>query len=198
MTPFKKFINLIKIGEAGGIAKRYMVMNSFDGSLTALGIIIGAMIADVPDARTIILAGLGASIAMGVSGSFGAYLTESAVKKEELEEKQAAMLEEINNTILDQAAEISSIFVAVVDGLSPFLAATFSFLPFFGTFLFGWSLYVAFIFSIILTAIALFILGAYLGQISSENKLYYGLRMVVAGIITAVLVMFLELLGEFT
>lgn len=198
MTPIKKFISLIRIGEAGGIAKRYMVMNSFDGSLTALGIIIGAMLADVTDAKMIILAGLGASIAMGVSGSFGAYLTESAVKKEELEEKQAAMLEEINNTILDQAAEVSSIFVAVVDGLSPFLAATFSILPFFGTYLFSWSLEVAFIGSIILTSIALFILGAYLGQISSENKLYYGLRMVVAGIITAILVLFLEILGEFT
>jgi predicted membrane protein (TIGR00267 family) len=198
MTPIKKFISLIRIGEAGGIAKRYMVMNSFDGSLTALGIIIGAMLADVTDAKMIILAGLGASIAMGVSGSFGAYLTESAVKKEELEEKQAAMLEEINNTILDQAAEVSSIFVAVVDGLSPFLAATFSILPFFGTYLFSWSLEVAFIGSIILTSIALFILGAYLGQISSENKLYYGLRMVVAGIITAILVLFLEILSEFT
>jgi len=198
MTPIQKIINLIKIGEAGGIAKRYMVMNSFDGSLTALGIIIGSFLAKVQDPKTIILAGLGASIAMGVSGSFGAYLTESALKKEELEEKQSAMLEEINDTILDQAAEVSSIFVAIVDGLSPFIAATFSFLPFFGTYLFNWSLQMAFIGSILLTSIALFILGAYLGKISSENKLYYGLRMVVAGIITAILVMFLEILSEFT
>ena len=180
------------MGEAGGIAKRYMVMNAFDGSLTALGIIIGSFLAGVSLPSTIILAGLGASIAMGVSGGFGAYLTESALKKEELAEKGAAMLEELNDTVMDQAAQVSSIFVAVVDGLSPFVASSISFLPFFIISWLSLDIFVAYLSSIILTALTLFFLGVYLGAISKENKWIYGIRMIIAGVITGILVMLLE------
>ena len=181
------------MGGTGGIARRYMVMNSFDGSLTALGIIIGSILANVKEPSTILLAGLGASIAMGVSGGFGAYLTETAVKKQELAEKESAMLEEINDTVHDQAAQVSSIFVAIVDGISPFIAASISFMPYFFAPALGFDIGIAYISSIVLTAITLFILGAYLGAISDENKVFYGLRMIVAGVVTAILVMLLEI-----
>ncbi|MHA1940668.1 MAG: VIT1/CCC1 transporter family protein [Candidatus Hodarchaeales archaeon] len=192
MLSINKIKELLKIGGTGGIAKRYAVMNSFDGALTALGIIIGSKLAGVEDASTILLAGLGASIAMGVSGGFGAYLTESAVKKQELAEKESAMLEEINDTVHDQAAQISSIFVAVVDGLSPFVAALISFMPFFIVTLFGLDIDFAYLFSVILTTFSLFFLGAYLGAISQENKWLYGLRMIIAGVVTGILIMLLE------
>lgn len=194
MKSLKQIRNLLQMGETEGIAKRYMVMNSFDGALTALGIIIGSFLAGVNDPRTLILAGLGASIAMGVSGGFGAYLTESAVKKEELAEKESAMLEEIGDTVHYQAAAISSYFVAAVDGLSPFVAATVSFLPFFGAYLLGWTIEVAYLTSVLLTSMSLFILGAYLGKISKENMVLNGIRMIIAGIVTAILVMILEFL----
>ena len=180
------------MGGAGGIARRYMVMNSFDGSLTALGIILGSFLADVEEPSTILLAGLGASIAMGVSGGFGAYLTEIAVKKQELAEKEKAMLEEINDTVHDQAAQVSSIFVAIVDGISPFIAASISFMPYFFAPVLGYDIEIAYISSVLLTAVALFILGAYLGVISEENKVLYGLRMIVAGVVTAILILLLE------
>ena len=64
MIKKQKILELIQLGGTGGIAKRYMIMNSFDGSLTALGIIIGSFLAGVRDPQTLILAGLGASIAM--------------------------------------------------------------------------------------------------------------------------------------
>jgi predicted membrane protein (TIGR00267 family) len=197
VNSISKFKELLKIGGAGGIAQRYMVMNSFDGSLTALGIIIGSFLARVHNPGTIVLAGLGASIAMGVSGGFGAYLTETAVKKQELAEKQEAMLEEFNGTVLDEAAQTSSIFVAVVDGLSPFVAASISFLPFFLVSLIGIDIGFAYLLSVFLTTIVLFLLGAYLGEISNENKLNYGVRMIVAGVVTAILIMFLEFFTVF-
>ncbi|MHA1443823.1 MAG: VIT1/CCC1 transporter family protein [Candidatus Hodarchaeales archaeon] len=193
MLSIHKIKELLAMGEAGGIAKRYMVMNSFDGSLTALGIIIGSYLAGVNLPSTIILAGLGASIAMGVSGSFGAYLTETAIKKQELAEKESAMLEEINDTVHDQANQISSIFVAAVDGLSPFIASSISFLPFFIVSWLSLDIAIAYFSSVILTGITLFILGAYLGAISKENKWLYGVRMIIAGVLTGILVMMLEL-----
>ena len=194
MKSFKQIIDLLQMGETEGIAKRYMVMNSFDGALTALGIIIGSFLAHVDDPRTLILAGLGASIAMAVSGGFGAYLTESAVKKEELAKIESVMLEEFEDTVVNQAATISSYFVAIVDGLSPFVAASISFLPFFGAYFFGWAIQLAYISSVLLTAVSLFFLGAYLGKISKENVILNGIRMIIAGIVTAILVMVLEFL----
>ncbi|MFX0211691.1 MAG: VIT1/CCC1 transporter family protein, partial [Candidatus Hodarchaeota archaeon] len=154
MKSFKQIINLLQMGETEGIAKRYMVMNSFDGALTALGIIIGSFLANVDDPRTLILAGLGASIAMAVSGGFGAYLTESALKKEELAEIESVMLEEFEYTVVNQAARISSYFVAFVDGFSPFTAAAISFLPFFGAYLFDWPIQFAYISSVLLTGVS--------------------------------------------
>ena len=192
MISISKLKELLSMGGAGGIARRYMVMNSFDGSLTALGIILGSFLADVEEPSTILLAGLGASIAMGVSGGFGAYLTEIAVKKQELAEKEKAMLEEINDTVHDQAAQVSSIFVAIVDGISPFIAASISFMPYFFAPVLGYDIEIAYISSVLLTAVALFILGAYLGVISEENKVLYGLRMIVAGVVTAILILLLE------
>jgi predicted membrane protein (TIGR00267 family) len=195
MKSLKEIKDLLQLGGSGGIAKRYMVMNSFDGSLTALGIIIGSWLARVSDPRTLILAGLGASIAMGISGGFGAYLTESAMKKEELEEMESAMLENLDNTIRHQAAEFSSIFVALVDGFSPFVAASVSFLPFIVASFVNMNMNSAYTFSIILTLVTLFILGAYLGRISQENLLLNGGRMIIAGAIVGVLVFFLGLIS---
>ena len=131
---------------------------------------------------------------MAVSGGFGAYLTESAVKKEELAEIESVMLEEFEDTVVNQAATISSYFVAIVDGLSPFVAASISFLPFFGAYFFGWPVQFAYISSVLLTTVSLFVLGAYLGKISKENVILNGVRMIIAGIVTAILVMVLEFL----
>ncbi|MFX0174093.1 MAG: hypothetical protein ACFE9L_19605, partial [Candidatus Hodarchaeota archaeon] len=60
----------------------------------------------------------------------------------------------------------------------------------------NWEIGLAYIFSIILTLITLFILGAYLGRISQENLLLNGVRMIFAGIIVGVLIFFLELISS--
>lgn len=185
---------LLKLGDSTDIAKRYFVMNGFDGALTALGIILGAWLAGVTDPRTVILAGMGASIAMGVSGGFGAYLTESAMKKEKLAEFEDVMLEEFDNTVFDEAAKWDSYFVAAVDGISPFLASAVSISPFFLADILDWDINHIYLSAVILTALILFLLGAFLGRISKENIPRNGLKMLAAGIVTGILVLFLEFL----
>ncbi|MHA2231652.1 MAG: VIT1/CCC1 transporter family protein [Candidatus Hodarchaeales archaeon] len=185
---------LLSMGDSGDIAKRYFVMNAFDGALTALGIILGSWLAGISDPKILILAGMGASIAMGVSGGFGAYLTENALKKEELADFEDAMLERFENTLFDEAAKWESWFVAVVDGISPFMAGAIAFSPFFLATWLGWQIGFAYLSAIILTFFILFLLGAYLGRISKENIPKSGLKMLIAGIITGLLVMLLEFL----
>jgi hypothetical protein len=58
--------NLVQIG-ADEIARRYFVMNAFDGALTILGVVVGFAISHEGNARLVLSAGAGASLAMGIS-----------------------------------------------------------------------------------------------------------------------------------
>ena len=93
---FKRIIGKIriydKIASIGEIARRYFAMNSFDGVLTILGILIGSYFGGIRQANIVISAGLGASIAMMVSGIWGTYLTEQAERTKSLKELESSIL----------------------------------------------------------------------------------------------------------
>ena len=173
------------------IARRYFIKNGFDGSMTVLGIIVGSWIVGVKDPEFIVTAGLGACLAMGVSGLFGAYMTEKAERKKHLKTVEAAMLTDLSDSILSDASNFVSLYAALIDGASPMLTAVISLIPFIltltGTFII-WDAYIA---SFILTLATLFSLGLYLGRIAKENILLYGVQTVAAGILIVVIVLLL-------
>ena len=74
----KRWKKYSEISDVGPITRRYFVMNAFDGALTMLGVIFGAYVSGVLKPMIIISAGIAGSIAMGVSGMSGAYMTEKA------------------------------------------------------------------------------------------------------------------------
>ena len=55
---------LLRISRSEEIARRYFVVNGFDGALTMLGIIIGFYVSEPAGLGTIISACLGAAIAL--------------------------------------------------------------------------------------------------------------------------------------
>ena len=57
-----QYNNIANVGE---IARRYFVMNAFDGVLTIIGMLMGNMAAGVTNANIVITTGLSTSIAMG-------------------------------------------------------------------------------------------------------------------------------------
>jgi predicted membrane protein (TIGR00267 family) len=183
-----QFRSYVKITEADEIARRYFVMNAFDGSLTMLGIILGTALAQVEDARIVIGAGVGASLAMGMSGFFGTYMTERAERTRKLKKLERAMVTNLDDSVWDNASSFVSVWAAFVDGLSPALAAIVAVVPFimahFGAVDFGTALYS----SLVLIALTLFVLGAYLGRISEENLIWNGVRMLCVGAVTGFLV----------
>ena len=90
--------------ELGEIARRYFVMNFFDGVLTVLGIVIGNFILFVdndptndPTKLLVIIPALATSIAIGISGISGGYLSERAERKRNIIEMQKAMAEHAQN-----------------------------------------------------------------------------------------------------
>ena len=166
------------------IARRYFVKNGFDGSMTMLGIVVGSWIAGVTEPRIIVTAGLGACLAMGISGLFGAYMTERAERKRHLKTLEAAMITDLQDSIFEEASNFVSFYAAIVDGASPILTAIFSLIPFVLTINGTMLIWDAYITSFIVSLAALFLLGLYLGRIAKENILLYGAQTLAAGVIT--------------
>jgi predicted membrane protein (TIGR00267 family) len=188
---FREYDKLANISE---IARRYFAMNAFDGVLTIIGVLMGNFVANVSDARIVLSTGLATCIAMGVSGLWGAYLTESAERKRDLDELSKVTLTDMTNTRIGRASRAAIVIVAVVDGLSPFMAALIVLIPFFvagNSHDLTWAYYT----SLGLALLALFSLGLFLGSISKGRMIIYGLKTVLAGVVSIIISFFLGVEG---
>jgi len=186
---FGKFRNYIKLVKADEIARRYFVMNAFDGALTILGVIVGAIVAGEVNLRVIISAGAGASLAMGVSGAWGAYVAERAERRRFLKELERHMFRSLQGSILDKAFLATAFWVAFVDGVSPALAAAIPLIPFVMVLMNIIPVEIGLIASITLNLFTLFILGVFIGRLSHENVWIHGALMVSAGVVTALILL---------
>jgi len=183
----KKWKQYSKISEVGSITRRYFVMNAFDGALTMLGVVIGSHIAGIIDPLPIISAGIAGSVAMGASGMSGAYMTEKAERTKKMKDLEKAMLTDMKNGLHDKSHRFAAIYAAIVDGVSPALAAMIVISPFFILNLGLITSEVAFYSCITLTLTVLVLLGVYLARISDESMIKYGIQMLAVGCITAAL-----------
>ena len=184
----------IRITGVSEIARRYFVMNAFDGALTMLGIVMGAFAIGGLDPRIIIGAGFGGSLAMMISGVSGAYMTERAERLRELERLEKAMLKTMDNTVQARAIRFASIYVAIVDGLAPFIVSVIAIVPFILSQIGVVGVEFAVILSVSITLLVLFILGGFLGKISKRNIIVSGIKMAAAGIATAIVALLFNLL----
>ncbi len=176
-----KFAEYDRIAGISEIARRYFAMNTFDGLLTIIGVLMGNYAAGVSEPRIVISTGLSTCIAMGISGLWGSYMTEAAERKRDLQDLEAQTLCDLSKTRIGHASRAAAVIVAVVDGLSPFLAALLVLSPFFAARLLP-SLRWAYAGSLGVALVSLFVVGAFLGKISRENKLISGVKMIAAGL----------------
>ena len=183
---FNDFDSLVGISE---IARRYFAMNAFDGALTIIGVVMGNLVAGVGNTRIVISTGLSTSIAMGISGLWGAYLTESAEREREMDELSRVTLVEMKETRIGRASRLAVLIVALVDGISPFLTALIILIPFFFASLFP-SLQTVYFTSLTVALVVLFLLGVFLGRVSGKSWIGFGIRTVLAGIFS-ILIAFL-------
>jgi predicted membrane protein (TIGR00267 family) len=152
---------------------------------------MGNITAGVNQPHIVVNTGLATCIAMGVSGLWGAYLTEAAERKRDLAELNRYTLTDLSPTRIGQASRTAVVVVMLVNGLSPLLAALVVLVPFFMGGLFSdirWNYYA----SLGLALCILFGLGLFLGHISRENLLWYGLKTVVAGVISILIIFLLH------
>ncbi|MFA6001245.1 MAG: hypothetical protein WC828_03920 [Thermoleophilia bacterium] len=170
-----------RIASVGEIARRYFAMNAFDGVLTILGVLVGGYFGHLEDAGKIVVLGMTASFAMGISGFYGAYMTEHAERSRALQELEESTLSNLKDTDIGHASTYATIIVALVDGFSPFAAAAIAVSPFFlgSAIPFKTAYYISFA----LAFCELFALGIFLGAISRERVVFSGIKMVSAGLI---------------
>jgi predicted membrane protein (TIGR00267 family) len=177
------------------IIRRLFVLNSFDGILTVLGIVVGSLTAGVGDARVVLMAGIGATIAMGISGFSGAYMTEYAERKRVLHKLERKMLLRLEKTVHGQSVGEMSFLVAVVDGLAPFGSGLTCLVPFLLAALGLIHITYSYLSSVLISLIIISVLGGFLGVVSKENVLVYAVKMLGIGILTFLIIFALGLGG---
>ena len=202
------------MSDLGEIARRKFFNNCFDGALTCAGIVSGFFIMflsehtrNVPN--TVIITGFATALAIGISGLWGAFLSEEAERKKKITDmkKEMAIIEtddeetidhSENNikkikknknknkkerTLLERAENFATIVASLVDGGAPVLGSSLPLVPFFfGTVLTP----IHFIISYIVLVGLLVYLGVFLGKISGGGRVRYAIHLVTAGVVTLI------------
>jgi len=191
---WEKFRTYLRVSQAYKIARRLFVMNAFDGILTIMGVVIGVHFSGLTDPEIVITAGVGGSIAMGISGMSGAYLAERAERRRDLMKLESAMLVDLKKSQFARASEFATVVVALVDGISPAVGAVILILPYF--FVPSIDMEAAFRASLGLGLGCLFVLGLFLARISHERMIVSGVRMILVGLLTIAIVSFVSAPGS--
>ncbi|MDH4221562.1 MAG: hypothetical protein OEY39_03260 [Candidatus Bathyarchaeota archaeon] len=192
MKLLEKIRNYIKISEVAPISRRYFIMNAFDGATTILGIVVGAYAAGITNEFWVIWSGLGAALAMGLSGFAGAYMTEEAERAKKLNSLEKSMLTELKNSVVGKASRFASLLAGIIDGMSPALAAVVCLAPFFLSAFGSFSINFAIQLSVATALAIMFLLGVFLGRISSRNMFFHGVKMLFVGLVLMLIFLVLK------
>lgn len=191
-----------KMSDLGEISRRKFFNNCFDGALTCAGIVSGIFIiflggSSIFIPRNVITTGFATALAIGISGLWGAFLSEEAERKKKMLDmkKEMAIIEEEGdektdkskknkereNPLLERAENFATIVASLVDGGAPVLGSSLPLIPFF----FGSSLTIVhFISSYCILIVLLIYLGIFLGKISGGGRFRYASHLVTAGVVT--------------
>lgn len=173
------------------LARRYFVANGFDGTLTSIGVVIGAyMGGTVTDGLTVIGIGLGAAVGLGTSGIWSVWEIERAETSRERAEIESSMLTSLDDTRLTRDFRNEQIVLALAAATGPVIGVLVSLIPFLfeGVFL---TMFQAVLLSITFGVLMLAGVGAYMGSISKQHWYVAAIRMGLAGIVVAGITIFL-------
>ncbi len=168
------------------IVRRYFIIGYFDGALTILGLIMGAHLSRKATPEVVISAGVATAIALGISSGWGAYEAERVEQTAMKMERDKAMLRSVGG-IVEKAHNFAILVSSLVHAISPVVASLiplifYVFLP----------VNEAFPFAIAFGLIQLFAVGAFMGKVSKSGILKSGVRLMLAGLVTLVVVLVLS------
>ncbi|WP_123538486.1 VIT1/CCC1 transporter family protein [Halosimplex salinum] len=172
------------------ISRRYFVSNGFDGTLTSVGVIVGSVLSGVPDGVTVVKIGMGAAIGLGTSAVWSVWEIERAETKAEILRIEAAMLTDLDDTRVEREQRGARVIHATASGLGPLIGVLVPLVPF---------LFEGTVFTLAEAGVAgvglgigvLAVFGAYMGSISGQRWYVSAARMGLAGLVVALLNLFL-------
>jgi predicted membrane protein (TIGR00267 family) len=180
---------LLRITRTHGIARRYFVVNGFDGALTMLGILTGFHVGGVEDLRAVISACVGAAVALAMSGLSSAYISERAERRKALAELEESMMVDLKGSAHGSAARWVPLLIAAVNGLAPLVLSLIIILPL-GLAHLGLPLPFPPLVMAIAAALALiFLLGVFLGQIGNTLWLWSGVQALMIALCTMAIIL---------
>jgi len=179
---------LLLISRSDRIARRYFIVNGFDGALTLMGLNVGFYLSGEQDLQVMINVCLGAAIALGVSGLSSAYLSEAAERKHELQVLEEAMVRDMRETAHGQASRLAPWLIGAVNGLAPFLIGLFIILPL-------WLAQAGVVMpmaplevSLLMVLLVLFLLGIVIGNVRGTFWLWSGLHTLLVACLTVLII----------
>lgn len=187
----RNLVFLLRLTRAQVIARRYFVVNGFDGALTMLGIIMGFYVSGERSLGVVISTCIGAATALAMSGVSSAYISEAAERRQELQTLEDAMVADLGESVHARASKLVPAVIAAVNGLAPLVISLLIILP-----LWVSRLVPAYPFppleSSLATAMALiFLLGVFLGGISGTYWLLAGARTLLIATVTCAIIYWL-------
>jgi predicted membrane protein (TIGR00267 family) len=189
MSILKELGLLVRLSHSRHIARRYFVVNGFDGALAMLGLNMGFYVSGGVAMSTAVSACAGTAIALGMSGLSSAYVSEMAERRRELRELERAMVTDLGQSVHATAARLVPVLIALVNGLAPFLIAMLVTTP-----LWLEQAGIAMPFGAVRSAIAtaflvIFLMGILLGRISGTFWLWSALRTLAIAALTGALIL---------
>lgn len=185
---FRQIQYLIAISKSHDIARRYFVVNGFDGALTTLGLLVGFYLSNSASIHIVITACLSAAIALGMSGFSSAYVSEAAERKREFRELQSAMISDLSGSPHAKASIWMPLLIAITNGLSPLILSLIIIIPLllsqFG-YIIPFDPYQA---GIGIAFFLIFLLGVFLGSVSGTFWIIAGLQTLFIAVITTILI----------
>jgi predicted membrane protein (TIGR00267 family) len=176
--------------ESRAIARRYFVSNGFDGTLTSVGVVVGAVLSGIPEGWTVIKIGLGAAVGLGTSAVWSVWEIERAETAAEIERLERAMLTDLDDTRIERSRQRARAAHAAASGFGPLIGVTVPLVPFAfeGDLL---SMTEAGLLGVALGIAVLAAFGAYMASVAGQRWYVSAGRMALAGLVVAVINVFL-------
>lgn len=170
--------------EVRSLARRYFIANGFDGTLTTIGVVIGAVMSGITDGRAVIAIGLGAAVGLGTSGIWSIWEIERAEISRQREALEQDMLVDLEDTRIARDLRLGQVMLAFAAAAGPVIAVVLMLVPFLFVDL-AYDVLVGAMISIGLGVLLLGAVGAYMGLISKQRWYVAAIRMGLAGLVVA-------------
>lgn len=192
-TVFRNFKRVLP-SDLVSVFQRYFMLNMFDGAFTAFGIVAGNYFLHVTNLQAIVGSLFGSAVAFTMSGALAAYETETTAEESEMENNcgpnlrdEDPFLSDIRDAEGRKKARSAVICAVIAHACSPLPSLLIAAIPFF-----LFPILQAFVYSLCLLTLCVFLFGAYVGFSKKKNVLIYGVRY---AIVVVAIVIVCRLLG---